>query len=180
MATEILHFSALDENNDVTWTGADNVIGSFGVNAANTSVLDTQEQYGGGNLEDVSFVPISIDSFIVSSYDATGAHGSDLIKLELYNPDTSAWTLLDSWTSGGSLPEDPTEVDYTTSITTMFDLATDKEAFINGLKLRWRLESIVKVSNDASVYTQGCELVLNSATTWSKSSPTDATWKKTG
>lgn len=151
MATGTLYFSAMDVVHDTRplnniWTNFTTILGQY--NTVQSSTWDAYSainQYRGGSIGDIISPvygePDALDSCLVRFWDLYSNHTVGIFTCDIYNPDTSAWEILETFNAGNILPDTNTEFDYTVAMKTKFAAATDKRAFLSDLKIRWYLSS---------------------------------------
>ena len=142
--------SALNVNSTTTWTDEANAYVEDD-QYAYTSNLGSEGEYGGGNFQDPSEVPDLLTDFKVRFYDRNADQSNDVVTLDVYNPHTTAWETLETFDTGNYLPTSLTTKDYTTAMQSKFAAASEKQAFLNGLQLRFCLADKVQGADGISI-----------------------------
>lgn len=135
MPQEKRNLSALDVNSTITWSNESNAYAEND-NFASSSSFAAVGNYGGGNYQNPTHTPTSLDEFKIRFFDINSEHSNDEFLLQIYNPNTSAWETLETFTELAKLPTALTTKDYTSAMQTKFNAAEDKTAFLNGLQVR--------------------------------------------
>jgi hypothetical protein len=136
LTQETRHILALDVNSGVTWNNEPYAKVEDDNYADSSDIGDAE--YGGGNYQDITNAPDTLDLFQVRFFDINSEHSDDSYPLEIYNPHTSAWEILETFSSANKLPTSLTTKDYTLIMIAKFNAAIDKVAFLNGLQIRFR------------------------------------------
>lgn len=156
MATGVLYFADLNDNSGITWTDPNNVVGQYNVATAVTTDF-TGEQQGGGNLTSPNNLPTGITAFLVRFWDTGGDHVNDVVSFSIYNPHTAAIEDLFSYTAFNRLPTSSSGVSsFTFALQARFNAATDKLAFLQGLRVMWR--SAAGANDGINISTRGVYL----------------------
>ena len=135
MATEQRLFNDLDAVSYGSWTNESNAfviddncaVADFTLNGSRTA---------GGDFDNISYTPDSLDSFTVRFYDSAAGHANDTVLAQIYDLDSETWITCETFNSGNLLPTSLTTYDYTTEADTYFSAAASKTGWLNGVQFR--------------------------------------------
>jgi hypothetical protein len=158
---KIRYISGMGITGGVGWNNTANAINNEDDNYADSNDIPDMT-YAGYDMQDVvSASPTSLDLFVIKHMDINSEQDDDTFYFQIYNPETTNWEPLETFTTASKLPQGALALDtYTAAMQTKFNAATNKTTFINGLQGRLYCEK-TKGSDNVNWGMAFCKLIYS-------------------